>query len=95
MATTNERVAVLETKVDNLKESVDGLKDCLNDSHKTMIKQLDDYRAENAKDHAKVMQMLDELMLFKNKWVWLGGLGLTVLSLIFGHLETIIKIITH
>jgi len=92
---TAERVAVLETKVDNLKESVDGLKDCLDDSHKTMMKQLDDYRAENAKDHAKVMAMLDDLMLFKNKWIWVGGAFLTMLSLVFGHLETIVKLIQH
>ena len=93
MPTTNERVAVLETKVDTLKEGVDGLKHCLDDSHNKMMKQLDDYRAENARDHARVMTMLDELMLFKNKWVWAGGAFLTLLSLVFGHLETIVKLV--
>ena len=93
MATTNERVAVLETKVDNLKEGVDDLKHCLNESHKQMIQQLDDYREENARDHARVMNMLDELMLWKNKWVWVGGAVLTLLSLVFGHLETIVKVL--
>jgi hypothetical protein len=88
MATQNERIAVLETKVDNLKE-------CLTESHNKLIDQLDHVREENSKEHAKVMQLLDDLMLWKNKWVWLGGAGLTVLSLIFGHLETIVKIIQH
>ena len=86
MATQQERIAVLETKVDNLKETV-------TDNHNKLIKQLDDYREENAKDHAKVMGMLDDLMLWKNKWVWVGGAVLTLLSLIFGHLETIVKLI--
>jgi hypothetical protein len=86
MATQQERIAVLETKVDNLKETV-------TENHNKLIKQLDDYREENAKDHAKVMAMLDDLMLWKNKWVWVGGGILTVLSLVFGHLETIVKLI--
>lgn len=85
MASTNERVAVLETKVDNLKE-------CLTESHNKLIDQMDHMREENAKDHAKVMEMLDELMLFKNKWIWIGGAVLTMISLIFGHLETIVKL---
>lgn len=91
MATTNERVAVLETKVDNLKASVDDLKHGLDDSHNKMMTQLNDYREENRRDHAKVMQQLDELMLWKNKWVWVGGVVVTLLSLVFGHIETIIK----
>jgi len=91
MATIPERIAVVETKVDSLKEGIDDLKHCLDDSHTKMMKQLDDYREENARDHAKVMKQLDELMLFKNKGMWLGGAILTLLSLVFGHLETIIR----
>ena len=88
MANQGERIAVLETKVDNLKE-------CLTESHNKLIDQIDGMREQNSLEHAKVMKLLDDLMLFKNKWVWVGGVSLTVLSLIFGHLETIIKIVTH
>ena len=88
MANQGERIAVLETKVDNLKE-------CLTESHNKLIDQIDDMREQNSLEHAKVMKLLDDLMLFKNKWVWVGGASLTLLSLIFGHLETIIKIVTH
>lgn len=85
MPTTNERVAVLETKVDNLKET-------LTESHNKLIDQIDNMREENSKEHAKVMLMLDELMMFKNKWVWIGAGALTIISLVFGHLETIVKL---
>lgn len=95
MATTNERVAVLETKMDGVTEKIDDLHDCLTESHNKLIDQMDNVREENSKEHAKVMKQLDDLMLFKNKWIWAGGAGLTVLSLVFGHLETIIKIIQH
>ena len=88
MPTQPERIAILETKVDNLKE-------CLTESHNKLIDQIDDMREQNSLEHAKVMKLLDDLMLFKNKWVWVGGASLTLLSLIFGHLETIIKIVTH
>ena len=92
MATQPERIAVLETKVDNLKEGVDGLKDTLTETHHQMMIQLDRVREDNSKEHAKVMEQLDDLMQFKNKWVWVGGGVLTVLSLIFGHIETLVKL---
>ena len=88
MANQGERIAVLETKVDNLKE-------CLTESHNKLIDQIDGMREQNSLEHAKVMKLLDDLMLFKNKWVWVGGVSLTVLSLVFGHLESIIKLFTH
>jgi putative methionine-R-sulfoxide reductase with GAF domain len=95
MPTTNERVAVLETKMDGVTEKIDDLRDTLTESHNKLIDQLDHVREENSKEHARVMALLDDLKDFKNKWVWVGGAALTMLSLIFGHLETIIKIITH
>jgi hypothetical protein len=75
MATQPERIAVLETKVDNLKETLDDMKEC------------------NSREHALVMQKLTVLTDFKNKWVWIGGAALTVISLVFGHIETILKMI--
>ena len=95
MPTQPERIAILETKVDNLKEGVDGLKDTLNETHQQMMTQLNRVQEENTREHAKVMAQLDDLMQFKNKWVWVGGVSLTVLSLVFGHLESIIKLFTH
>jgi hypothetical protein len=88
MSTLPERIAVVETKVDSLKEHMDANK-------KEIVGQIDDMKACNSREHAIVMSKLNDLTDFKNKWVWLGGAGLTILSLIFGHLETIIKIITH
>ena len=95
MPTTNERVAVLETKMDGVTEKIDNLRDTLTESHNKLIDQLDHVREENSKEHARVMDLLDDLKDFKNKWVWVGGVALTMLSLIFGHLETIIKFVTH
>jgi len=95
MPTTNERVAVLETKMDGVTEKIDDLRITLNESHTKLINQLDHVREENSKEHAKVMNLLDDLTRFKDKWVWIGGIGLSIISLIFGHLETIIKFITH
>ena len=84
MASQPERIAVLETKVDSLKETLDSNK-------KEIVSQIDEMKECNSREHALVMGKLNDLTDFKNKWVWVGGAGLTVLSLIFGHLETIIK----
>ena len=86
MATQPERIAVLETKVDLLKETLDNNK-------QEIVQQIDDMKECNSREHALVMSKLNDLTDFKNKWVWVGGAGLTVLSLIFGHIETIIKLI--
>jgi len=95
MATQPERIIVLETKLEVVEDKISDLKVCLTESHNKLIDQLDHVREENTREHAKVMKQLDDLMQFKNKWVWLGGGILTVLSLVFGHLETIIKIVTN
>lgn len=84
MATQPERIAVLETKVDGLKEVIDSNK-------REIICQIDTMRETNSKEHAMVMGKLNDLTDFKNKWVWIGGAGITLLSLVFGHLETILK----
>ena len=42
MATTNERVAVLETKVDELKEDVSVMRRENRENHATVIKKLED-----------------------------------------------------
>ena len=42
MATTNERVAVLETKVDELKEDVSTMRKENREDHATVIKKLED-----------------------------------------------------
>jgi uncharacterized coiled-coil protein SlyX len=95
MISQPERIVRLETQVEHITEKIDDLKDCLTDSHNKLIDQLDHVREENTREHNKVMAQLDDLKDFKNKWVWVGGAALTVLSLVFGHLESIIKIITH
>jgi len=95
MPTTNERVAVLETKMDGVTEKIDEVRQNIIDSHNKLIDQLDHVREENSKEHAKVMGLLNDLTKFKDKWVWVGGAVLTLLSLVFGHLETIIKFVTH
>ena len=84
MATIPERIAIVETKVDSLKEHLEA-------SRTDIIQQIDLMKETNTKEHAVVMAKLDDLTRFKDKWVWVGGGVLTILSLVFGHLETIIK----
>jgi hypothetical protein len=63
MATTNERVAVLETKVDELKETVRA-----NDAElKTELKKMYD---ASCSQHAKLSDDIDDLKSYRN---WLLG----------------------
>ena len=95
MTSQPERIIRLETQVEHITEKIDDLKDCLNDSHNKLINQIDHMREQNTIEHALVMDKLTDLEQFKNKWVWVGGGAMTLLSLVFGHLETIIKFLTH
>jgi hypothetical protein len=67
MPTTNERVSVLETKVDSLKEDVKELHDCLHKTRETLVEEIKSQQAKNTQEHAQVMTRLEDLNTFKTK----------------------------
>jgi hypothetical protein len=84
MATTNERVAVLETKVDELKETVK-----INDVElKTELKKMYD---ASCSQHAKLSDDIDDLKSYRN-WL-LGACAVLspVLILIANHFINALK----
>lgn len=87
MATTNERVSVLETKVDNLKDSVEDLKLDIRDSNKEIKDQLKTMYDASCSQHAQLAQDLEELKGFKTKW--LTGIALVgpVIAFIAAHID--------
>lgn len=86
MATQAERLAVVETKVDNLKQEV-------NDNHQDLKLQLKTMYDASCTQHAALSKEMDELKKFKNKWTYLALGGIAVLGFVSGHLETIVKLL--
>jgi hypothetical protein len=103
MATTAERLGVVETKVANLDEKIDEIKVDVNQMGAGINSRLDQMyeasctqHAELAKSikstHSELDAKISELQQFKQKWMYLILGGIAVLGFVSGHFETITKI---
>lgn len=93
MATQVERISVLETKVDGLKEDVRELHDCLDKTRETLTEKLDEMYAASCSQHAALAKELGDVKKFKDKWTYIGFGGLAVLGWVTGHLDLLSKIL--
>ena len=93
MPTTNERVSILETKVDDLKQDVKELHLCLDRTRDTLLEQVKDLREQNSKEHGQVIEKLERLEGWRNNW--LGALAIIgpILAYAMAHIDwaTIVK----
>ena len=103
MATTVERLGIVETKVANLDEKIDEIKVDVNQLGSGINSRLDQMydasctqHAELAKSikntHTELDSKISELQQFKQKWMYLVLGGIAVLGFVSGHFETLIKI---
>jgi uncharacterized protein YycO len=76
LATLPERVAVLEVKMTNLDEKMDGLRSDLCDNHNNIIETLKIMRDESTKQHNELAGKVKDLEGYKNKWVKYSMVGL-------------------
>ena len=103
MATTVERLGIVETKVANLDEKIDEIKVDVNQLGSGINSRLDQMydasctqHAELAKSikntHTELDSKISELQQFKQKWMYLVLGGIAVLGFVSGHFETLVKI---
>lgn len=103
MATTAERLGVVETKVANLDEKIDEIKVDVNQMGAGINSRLDQMYEASCSQHAELAKSIksthseldakiSELQQFKQKWVYLILGGIAVLGFVSGHFETITKI---
>ena len=103
MATTVERLGIVETKVANLDEKIDEIKVDVNQLGTGINSRLDQMydasctqHAELAKSikntHTELDAKISELQQFKQKWMYLVLGGIAVLGFVSGHFETLVKI---
>lgn len=101
MATTVERLGVVETKVENLNEKLDELKvdvkemhDCLDKTRDGLTEKLNEMYDASCTQHAQLAKEISALKSQRDKWVWLGAGALAALGWASGHsdvLSTFIK----
>jgi flagellar capping protein FliD len=100
MATTTERLGIVETKVENLNEKLDDLKvdvkdlhDCLDKTRDIIETKLEIMYQASCTQHAEMAKKISTIERFKDKWMYTFAGGMIVLSWASAHADSIIAIL--
>ena len=100
MASTIERLGIVETKVENLNEKLEDLKidvkdmhDCLDQTRDTIEAKLEVMYQASCTQHAEMAKKMSTMERFKDKWMYTFGGGMIVLSWVSAHADSIIAIL--
>jgi predicted nuclease with TOPRIM domain len=92
MASTVERLGIVETKVENLDGKLDDLKsdvkemhDCLDRTGESLHTALKEMTVSSSRAHDDLANKISELEKFKTKWMYLIMGGIAVMGWIGGH----------
>ena len=99
MATTVERLGIVETKVHTLDEKLDDLKvdvkdvhDCLDKTRDDLTEQLKTMYDASCTQHSALAKEINALKSQRDKWVWLSAGALAAFGWVSGHMEMFTKI---
>lgn len=100
MASTIERLGIVETKVENLNEKLDDLKidvkdvhDCLDQTREQLAEQLKIMSEESDRQHAELASKISSIEKLKDKWTYMMAGGLVVMSWASAHADKIINVL--
>ena len=100
MAKIEERIGVVETKVENLNEKLDDLKIDVKDMHDCLDKTRDDLKGQltemydaSCSQHASLAKEINALKSQRDKWIWTSAGIIAAIGWVSGHSEGIIKIL--
>ncbi len=89
MATTAERLGIVETKVANLDEKIDHLQVDIKSNHDDIKTQLKTMYDASCTQHAELATKIKDLEGFKMKWTYMVLGGVAVLGWVSGHIDSI------
>ena len=99
MAKIEERIGVVETKVENLNEKLDDLKidvkdmhDCLDKTRNDLKGQLTEMYDASCSQHASLAKEINALKSQRDKWIWTSAGIVAAIGWVSGHSEVIAKI---
>jgi flagellar capping protein FliD len=100
MATTVERLGIVETKVTNLDEKLDNLKvdvkemhDCLDKARDELGVKLDTMYQASCQQHDELAKKISAMERLKDKWMYTVAGGMIVLSWATAHADIVLKFI--
>jgi len=97
MATTTERLGIVETKVQNLDEKIDDLKigvkdmhDCLDKTRDALSEKLEEMYNASCTQHTELARKIGDLEKVRQKVVWMAAGAVAFAGILSGHLEKIL-----
>ena len=100
MATSVERIGIVETKVENLSEKLDELKDDVKEMHDCLDKTREDLKAQletmynaSCEQHAELAKKIGNLEQIRQKMIWMVAGAVAFAGILSGHFEKIIAFI--
>jgi flagellar capping protein FliD len=99
MAKVDERLGIVETKVENLNEKLDDLKADVKDVHDCLDKTRDDLKGQltemydaSCSQHASLAKEINALKSQRDKWIWTSAGIVAAIGWLSGHMEIFTKI---
>jgi hypothetical protein len=96
MATTVERLGIVETKVENLNEKLDDVKvdiklvhDCLDRTGDELKTQLQIMHDDSCKQHETLAGKISDLEKFRMKWNYMIAGAIAAFGILSGHFDKI------
>jgi uncharacterized coiled-coil DUF342 family protein len=97
MATTVERIGIVETKVENLDEKIDELKvdvkemhDCLDKTRDELKEQLKGMYDASCTQHAELAKKISGLEKIRERTTWMVAGAVAFAGILSGHFEKIL-----
>jgi len=97
MATTVERIGIVETKVENLSEKMDDLKvdvkdmhDCLDKTRDSLVEKLDEMYTASCDQHAELAKKISNLEQIRQKMMWMVAGGVAFAGILSGHMDKVL-----
>lgn len=101
MASTAERLGIVETKVENLDSKMDELKVDVKDMHDCLDKTRDDLKAKldemygvSCTQHAELAKKISDIEKLKDKWTYTVMGAVIIVSWLSAHADKLIQILT-
>ena len=101
MATTVERIGIVETKVENLNEKLDDLKvgvkdmhDCLDNTRDSLTDKLNEMYNASCTQHAELAKKIGNLEQIRQKMIWMAAGAVAFAGILSGHFDKIISFIS-